>query len=191
MQADRVLDIVTESWQDNKLVSVAEARPTSARVRVSRPPEAEKLSWTQAAQTKKWLTFSNLDFFLNLWFPKHKKNPDLAKAIMPLSLTVVGNCHCYEGTYGLKYLSAWQSNLLKPGFYNGKGCHTDSLTILWKTKERYTKCILNTVSHGLTLKWLPGGARPSMFYILTAQHKAQIHGWHYHFEGCSHIHREH
>lgn len=57
MQADRVLDIVTESWHDNRLVSAAEARRASARVRVSRPPEAEKLSWTQAAETTKWLTY--------------------------------------------------------------------------------------------------------------------------------------
>lgn len=61
MQADRVFDIVTESLHDNKLVSAAEAWRTSARERVSRPPEAEKLSWTQAAKTKQW-TFNDLDF---------------------------------------------------------------------------------------------------------------------------------
>lgn len=59
MHADRVLDIVTESWQDNKLISAAEAWRTSARVRAPRPPEAEKLSCTQAATTK-WWTFNYL-----------------------------------------------------------------------------------------------------------------------------------
>lgn len=49
MQADRVFNIVTESWHDNKLVAAAVAWRTSARERVSRPPEAEKVSWTQAA----------------------------------------------------------------------------------------------------------------------------------------------
>lgn len=44
MQADRVLDIMTESWQDNKLVSAAEARRPRVRARVSNPPQAEKLS---------------------------------------------------------------------------------------------------------------------------------------------------
>lgn len=136
MQADRVFDIVTESLHDNKLVSAAEAWRTSARERVSRPPEAEKLSWTQAAKTKRW-TFNDLDF--KRWFKCFtwtQKITGLALVILPLSPTVVGNCHCYEGTNGLKNLSSWQSNLLKPDFYYGKDCHTNTLTLLWKTKQR-------------------------------------------------------
>lgn len=65
---------------------------------------------------------------------EHKKITGLALAILPLSPTVVGNCHCYEGTNGLKNLSSWQSNLLKPDFYYGKDCHTNTLTLFWKTK---------------------------------------------------------
>lgn len=53
MQADRVLAIITASWQDNMLVSAAEVRRTSRRVRVSKPPEAKKLSWTQPVKKPK------------------------------------------------------------------------------------------------------------------------------------------
>lgn len=53
MQADSVWDIITESWQDNKLISAPDARQTSERVRVSSPPEVENISWTNAARTNK------------------------------------------------------------------------------------------------------------------------------------------
>lgn len=68
IQADSVLDIMTESWQDSKLVSAAEAWRISTRLRVSKHPKAEKLSWTQAAK-KKGDRFYCVFIFLSL----HKK----------------------------------------------------------------------------------------------------------------------
>lgn len=47
-QADMVLVIVTESWQDIKLTSANDARRTSDRARVSNPPEVAKCSCTGA-----------------------------------------------------------------------------------------------------------------------------------------------
>lgn len=65
----------------------------------------------------------------------------LTEDALPLSLTVVCNCHCYERTYRLKNLCAWQSNLLKPDFNYWKGFYTNSLTLRWKTKGRQLRKI--------------------------------------------------
>lgn len=51
MQADSVFDIVTESWQDNRFWSAAEACRVSTWARVSNAPESKKICWTQAVNT--------------------------------------------------------------------------------------------------------------------------------------------
>lgn len=60
--------------------------------------------------------------------------PGLRLTLLLLVLTVVGNCHCYEGTNGLKNLSTWQRNLLKPHTYAWKNWHTNALPLFYKTK---------------------------------------------------------
>lgn len=51
MQADKVFDIVADSWQGTKLVCASGTSWSNKSVIVSKHPEVRKLSWTDAAET--------------------------------------------------------------------------------------------------------------------------------------------
>lgn len=131
MQEERVLARTTASWQDNKLVSAEEVKRISKSVRVSKPPEAKKLSCTQPVKTVSIHNHFRITLHTHITQKK-----DIKKIILPLSLTVISNCHGNEGTNGLKNFSAWKRNLLKPGFDCWKGCHTNTLSFFYKTQPK-------------------------------------------------------
>lgn len=85
--------------------------------------------------------------------------------------TVVGNSHRQEGTNGLENLSAWHRDVLKPDLDHGKDCDTNTLELLWKTKERKT---VSTLPQGIISSNMNNNIRQQ-----------------YHSEGCWRIHREH
>lgn len=130
-----------------------------------------------------------------------QKITNSAISILPLSPTVVGNGHCYEGTNGSKNLSARQSNLLKPDFYDGKNCHTNTLTLLWKTKwthkwaqAAFTLAPNKNLNLEYIMIWLKKSfwdQGASIYFILIVQYMVKMHRQHYHSVGCWHIHREH
>lgn len=93
-------------------------------------------SQRSSAEHRLWNMVYYLDLKENLKVQCGYCESQILNRLLLLVLTVVGNCHGYEGTNGLKNLSTWQSNLLKPHFYNGKNWHTNALSLFWKKKEK-------------------------------------------------------
>lgn len=69
------------------------------------------------------------------YFTSQTDKRGLASTQYTVPPTVVGNSHRQEGTNGLENLSAWHRDVLKPDLNHGKDCDTNTLKLLWKTKE--------------------------------------------------------